>query len=350
MTESAPTNKAQVKLRSIDKQLQDLLEQRIEVSKQLAESYRADFEAQTLLKVNQRFSVLYAESVTAVFRDINAICRQGAQPLSVVVLGPEGTYTEAAARKHFGRNIKINCAISIEDIFSSVESGDVAYGVTPVENSTEGAISNSLDQLQSTKLTICGEIFLPIRHCLLAIHSDKLLIRKVVAHSQSLAQCRRWLTANMPTIETEAVASNAEAAKMAADNPTLAAIAGENVAEIYELQILQSAIQDVAENTTRFLVLGSHSVAPSGKDKTSILLSTQNKPGALYDLLKPLAKYNISMTKIESRPSRAGLWEYLFYVDLEGHIEEENMADALDALRLNAALFKWLGSYPAAIS
>jgi chorismate mutase/prephenate dehydratase len=238
---------------------------------------------------------------------------------------------------------------AIDEVFREVESGTANYGVVPVENSTEGVINHTLDMFMQSSLTICGEVDLSVHHNLLAQQTDKTKIHKIYSHQQSLAQCREWLDANLPGVERVAVSSNADAAQRAAAEVDAAAIAGEVAAEIYGLQIVNANIEDNPQNTTRFLIISQQTTPPSGDDKTSLLISAPNKPGALYQLLEPFAKNNISMNRIESRPSRLANWEYVFFVDINGHSEDEKIAQCLDALRSDATMLKVLGSYPRAV-
>ncbi len=344
---------------AVDADLVKLLNRRVRLATRVGEIkhesgeeavYRPEREAQILRKVcGISEGPMQDDTLLLLFREIISACRGAESRTRVAVLGPEGTYTQAAAYKHFGRQVETVCAVSIEEVFRMVEAGDVDYGVAPVENSTEGGISNTLDALLNTPVTICGEVILPIRHCLLGSGASVPDIREVLAHPQALGQCRRWLSAHLTGVSLVPVASNAEAARMVAGDATRACIAGEKVAELYGLDILEKGIQDMSGNTTRFLVLGNRRVPPSGRDKSSILLSARNRPGALFDLLQPLARYGVDMTRIESRPARSGLWEYLFFVDITGHHGDEVVAKALAELESNAALFRILGSYPVAV-
>lgn len=271
-------------------------------------------------------------------------------PLRVTYLGPEGTFSEEAALKHFGRPLSkgaLPCA-SIDEVFRRVEVGDAAVGVVPVENSTEGAVGRTLDQLLRTRLLISAEITLRIRQNLLRKVPGLKGARVVYSHAQSLAQCHDWLTRNLPGLQRVAVASNAEAALRAAEDEGVLAIAGAAAAERYGLLVLARSIEDEPDNTTRFLALSERDAAPTGRDKTSLVMSTRNRPGAMVALLRPLSRNGVSMTKLESRPSREGLWEYVFFVDIEGHAAEPRVARALAELRGRAALVKVLGSYPMA--
>jgi chorismate mutase/prephenate dehydratase len=238
---------------------------------------------------------------------------------------------------------------AIDEVFREVESGAADFGVVPVENSTEGVINHTLDMFLLSPLKICGEVELRIHHHLLAKDGDRRQLRRIVSHQQSLAQCREWLDSNLPALERVAVSSNAEAARLAAGDAQTAAIAGESAARIYGLQPLASNIEDNPDNTTRFLVIGRMEAKPSGRDKTTLLVSGKNRPGALHRLLAPLARHGINMTRIESRPSRRSRWEYVFFVDIDGHAKDRKLAKALARLEREAAFVRMLGSYPKAV-
>ena len=283
------------------------------------------------------------------FREVMSACLALEKPLSVAYLGPEGTFSQAAAIKHFGHAAKISAYSSIDEVFRAVEAGAADYGVAPVENSTEGSVNRTLDLMLASALKICGEVELRIHHHLLRKHPGMEGVQKIYSHGQSFAQCHAWLNQNLNNVARLQVGSNAEAARLAAQDENAAAIAGETAAEIYGLVKLAENIEDEPNNTTRFLVIGAHDAAPSGKDKTSLVMSAQNRPGAVHALLSPLSKYGVSMTKLESRPARTGAWEYVFYVDLEGHQQEENIAKTLQELKGCAAYLKVLGSYPIAV-
>jgi chorismate mutase/prephenate dehydratase len=277
------------------------------------------------------------------------------QPLTVAYLGPAGTFSESAARKHFGGAPALDPYPAIDDVFRAVEAGNVDYAVVPVENSTEGAIGRTLDLLLASPVQICGEVNLRVHQNLLSTATDIASITSVIGHAQSLAQCHEWLNRSLPGIPRTAVASNAEGARLAAEQTGTAAIAGEAAGRRYGLNTLAANIEDEPNNTTRFLILGQHDAGPSGLDKTSLVCSAQNRPGAMHDLLAPLARHSVSMTKFESRPARsgsvnfgAGRWEYVFFVDVEGHKKDDSVAKALDELASRAGFIKILGSYPAA--
>ena len=341
---------------AIDDQLLTLINARARLAREIGSLksggpiYRPEREAQVLRRLMEHNSgPLLDEAVTAIFRSVMANCRALEKDLAVAFLGPLGTFSEEAATKQFGElTASVQCA-TIDEVFRMVEAGKVDYGVVPVENSTEGAIGRTLDLLMGTSLNICGEIELPVHHNLLSKSADKSGIRKLYSHAQSLSQCHEWLNQNLPGVERHAVSSNAEAARLAAEEPGTAAIASRRAAELFDLNLLAASIEDDPKNTTRFLVLATHDVAPSGRDKTSLVIATKNQPGAMVALLAPLAQHQVSMTKLESRPSRMGMWEYVFYVDIEGHHQDAAVAAALDELRQRASLVKILGSYPIAV-
>jgi chorismate mutase/prephenate dehydratase len=251
--------------------------------------------------------------------------------------------------QRFGQATEGVPADSIDEVFSAVESGAANYGLVPVENSTEGAIGRTLDLLLNSNLRICGEVLLQVHQCVLSNENDLAMIRKIYSHPQSFGQCQGWLHAHLPNAERVTASSNADAARLAAEESFAAAVAGEQAAEHFKLKVLAHNIEDDARNTTRFLVVGKQDVAPSGRDKTSLAMSAPNRPGAMHDLLTPLAKNGVSMTKLESRPSGTGLWEYVFYVDIEGHQSDAKVATALEQLKQIAAFVKVLGSYPVAV-
>jgi chorismate mutase / prephenate dehydratase len=289
------------------------------------------------------------ETVARLFREVMSACLALEEPLNIGFLGPEGTFTQAAALKHFGHAVHTVPLGAIPDVFRDVESGSCHYGVVPVENSTEGVISHTLDMFMGSTLHICGEVTLRIHHHLLGRGQPLAEVRRVWSHQQSLAQCRGWLDRHLPHAERLPVGSNAEAARRVGEGaPGDAAIAGEAAAELYGLLILAGNIEDEPSNTTRFLVIGRRDAVCSGRDKTSLLMASRNEAGGLHALLTPFAEHGISMTRIESRPSRTSLWEYVFFVDIEGHRDEPEIQQAFAALRDKAKLFKILGSYPMA--
>ena len=345
------------KIDALDARLVKLLSARARLAQQVghvkqgAAVYRPEREAQVLRRVAElNAGPLTHRALQRVYTEIMSACRALEDEMSVAFLGPEGTYSQEAALKHFGGVVPLAPSTSIDEVFRRVETGTVGYAVVPVENSTEGAVGRTLDLLLATDARVCGEVMLPIRQCLMSKSGKIGSIRKVYSHTQSLAQCQRWLAQHLPRAEQVAVVSNAEAARLAAKEPSAAALASKTAAALYGLRLIARNVEDEAQNTTRFLVLGGHEAAPSGKDKTSLILSTRNVPGAVHDLLTPLAKNGVSMTKLESRPAGTGLWEYVFYVDLEGHSRDPNVRRALQELERKASLYKNLGSYPAAVN
>lgn len=344
------------KIDQLDDEMLKLVNQRAELAQQIGHAkgssvvLRPEREAQVLRRLQDRNrGPLSNSAIAALFTEVMSQCRALEAPLTVAYLGPEGTFTEAAALKRFGSAVEgVSCA-SIDDVFRAVENGKVQYGVVPVENSTEGAVGRTLDLLLQSQLLVCGEVMLPIHQCLMAVQCDLNEILTVYSHPQSLGQCQGWLNANLPRAARIAVSSNAEAARLAASQAGSAAIAGSQAALHFNLQVCVENIEDDARNTTRFLVLGKQQVASSGKDKTSMVLSAANRPGAVHDLLKAFANHGVSMTKFESRPARSGLWEYVFFVDIEGHEADERVAAALAELKHTAAFIKILGSYPVAV-
>jgi len=360
MNEDEQLGKIRNRIDALDEQIQTLLNQRAEAAMEVARIkqsadpnavfYRPEREAEVLRHVKARNQgPLDDEEVARLFREIMSACLALERPLKVAYLGPEGTFTQAAALKHFGHSVSTQSLASISDVFQEVETEAADYGVVPVENSSEGVINYTLDMFLSSPLQICGEVSLRIHHNLLGRPQALQDIHTVFSHQQSLAQCRGWLDRHLPFVERVAVGSNAEAARLATESVDAAAIAGATAAELYELDTLAANIEDDAENTTRFLVIGRHSTQSSGNDKTSLLVSTRNEAGGLYRLLQPLVDHGISMTRIESRPSRRGKWDYVFFIDLLGHRNDPEVALALEELQELAGMYKVLGSYPQAV-
>jgi chorismate mutase/prephenate dehydratase len=342
---------------AVDDELLELINRRAGLAgrigslKQGAPAYRPERETQILRRVAEASAgPLAPERVTAVFREVISACRGLEEAIRVTYLGPEGTFSEQAVRKHFGAAVEALPVASVDEAFRRCEAGAVQFTVVPVENSTEGVVGRTLDLLLTTPLRICAEIELRVQQNLLAKGSVK-DIRRLYSHAQSLAQCTAWLAQNLPSAERIPVGSNAEAAQRAAKEEGAAAIAGEAAAERYGLTLLARSIEDSPNNTTRFLVLGELDAGPTGKDRTSIVMSADNKPGAVHALLSPLAQHRVSMTRIESRParSRSALWEYVFFIDVEGHQKDAPVAKALAELQAKAPFLKVLGSYPAAL-
>ncbi|OGA59327.1 MAG: prephenate dehydratase [Betaproteobacteria bacterium RIFCSPLOWO2_12_FULL_65_14] len=341
----------------IDEELVAALERRAALARQIGElkegapAYRPERESEILHRVTKKSTLLSAERVAAVFREIISACRGLEEAIRVSYLGPAGTFSEQAVRKHFGAAVEALPVPSVDEAFRRCEAGGAQFTVVPVENSSEGAVGRTLDLLVATPLRICGEIELRVHQHLLSKEKSLREVKKLYSHSQSLAQCNSWLAQNLPGAERVPVASNAEAAQRAAQEPGAAAIAGELAGERYGLAMLARSIEDDPNNTTRFLVLGDIAPLPTGRDRTSIVMSAENKPGAMHALLSPLAEHGVSMTRIESRPARArtALWEYVFFIDVEGHEKDERVAAAIAALRAKAPFLKILGSYPVAV-
>lgn len=345
---------------AIDAQLIELLNRRAKCAQQVGEIkashgdagyiYRPEREAQVLRRIQEiNPGPLSNESVTWFFREVMSACLSLEQALGIAFLGPLGTFSESAATKHFGHAARLMPQVSIDDVFREVEASHADYAVVPIENSTEGAIGRTLDLLLTTPLKICGEVVLRIHQHLLSSETSLDNIIKVYSHAQSLAQCHEWLNRSLPNAQRIPVASNAQAAQCAAAEAGTAAIAGEAAAERYQLPKLASSIEDEPNNTTRFVVLGRQEAGPSGRDKTSLIMSAHNRTGALGKLLAPFSESGVSMTRLESRPARHTLWEYVFFVDIEGHREDPAVATALAELGQRAAYLKVLGSYPVTV-
>jgi chorismate mutase/prephenate dehydratase len=343
---------------ALDAQILDLLNQRARTAVEVGEVkhaahadgpvLRPDREAEVIRRLQQlNAGPLPPEAVASVWTQVISACRGLERGLALAYLGPEGSYSEQAALEHFGDAVnKLPCP-SFDEVFRALEAGQADVGMVPVENSTEGAVNRTLDLLLNTSLTVMGERSLVIRHCLMTQSGSLDGVKTVMAHPQALAQCQGWLGRNHPELARTAAASNAEAARVAAQDPTVAAIAGESAASAWKLQIVSAGIQDDPQNRTRFLALGTIAPQPTGNDKTSLILAVPNRAGAVYEMLAPLAENKVSMTRFESRPARTGQWEYYFYVDVLGHAQDPHVARAFDALRSQVAFFKILGSYPA---
>lgn len=345
----------------IDRRILALINERAVCAQEIAGIKRAEGETENFSRPEREAQLLRelaaategpldGAAVTRVFREIVSACLALEQPLAVAYLGPAGTFTQAAVYRHFGRSIETRSMAAIDEVFREVAAGTAQFGVVPVENSTEGMVTHTLDVFMHSNLRICGEVLLRVHHHLVSRDTDPVAVTTVYSHQQSFAQCREWLDANLPNAQRVAVSSNAEAARRASEEAGTAAIAPAMAAEIYELNTLVERIEDEPDNTTRFLVIGDHDVPPSGDDKTSLLLSARNRPGALFHLIKPLAEHGIDMTRLESRPTRGRLWEYVFFIDILGHAEDEAVKPALEALAEEAALCRVLGSYPRALS
>jgi len=347
-----------VKLRdridALDSELLRLLNERAKLAQAVGhikngQIYRAEREAQVLRRlVAENPGPLKPDNIERLFREVMSACRDLEQHLRIAYLGPQGTFSQAAVFKQFGHAVgEVPCA-TIDEAFRAVETGRADYAVVPVENSTEGTVSRTLDLIVGSPLKICGEVLLPVHQNLLRKSENMEGIARVYGHAQSLAQCQNWLNKNLTNVERVSVVSNAEGARLAAGDPSAAAIAGENAAQAYGLAIVVPRIEDEPNNTTRFLVLSDHDTLPSGRDKTSLVMSAPNVPGSVVKLLQPLADAGVSMTRFESRPAKVANWEYLFFVDIEGHRDNPTVAAALKEVTARAAMVKLLGSYPAA--
>jgi chorismate mutase/prephenate dehydratase len=349
----------------IDAQLHVLINERARLAQQVGISkhaaghtvdfYRPEREAQVLRMAMERNRTergpLRDEEILRLFREIMSACLAQQEPLKIGFLGPEGTFTQQAVYKQFGHSVRALPLTSIEEVFHEVEAGTADFGVVPIENSSEGTVNNTLDMFLTSPLGICGEVELRIHHNLMGRMTALGDVQRVCAHQQALAQCRGWLAENLVGVERVPVSSNAEGARRARDEEGTAAIAPMAAAEVYGLNVLVPEIEDRADNTTRFLVIGRQSFPPSGQDKTTLLVSAAHTdaPGALFRLLQPIAQHGISMTRIESRPSRRRKWDYVFFIDVEGHASDEPLATALGQLKGQSSLFRVLGSYPRAI-
>ncbi|ARN75038.1 prephenate dehydratase [Oceanicoccus sagamiensis] len=370
MSENKDLDQLRQEIDTIDTQIHQLLNQRAECAERVAETklrefgaengegdlsrvmfYRPEREAQVLRKVIDRNSgPLEGKTVARIFREIMSACLALEKPMEVAYFGPEGTFTQAATIKHFGQSVISLPQPSIATVFSQVESGQCNYGVVPVENSTEGMVSHTLDNFMDSPLKICGEVELRIQlHLLANENASSDTIKTICAHQQALAQARNWLDNNWPGVDRIAVASNAEAAKMAKDDASIAAVAGDIAAEQYGLMKIAKSIEDFANNTTRFLIIGNEEVAPSGSDKTSLIVEANNKPGALLKLLEPFQSSGVSLTRIDTRPSRTDTWAYVFFIEFEGHKDDDNIAGILEGLGDHSRVLKVLGSYPKAV-
>ncbi|NOQ15042.1 MAG: prephenate dehydratase [Methyloprofundus sp.] len=360
MTNVIPLAELRNQIDAIDQQILQLINQRASLAEEVARTkiasgedncfYRPDREALVLRRIKGlNPGPLSDDTAARFFRELMSACLALEKPLQVAFLGPEGTFTQQATFKHFGHAVRTEPVTAIEDIFQAVEEGHCQFGVVPIENSTEGVITHTLDRFVISPLKICGEVEVRIEHNLMANVAELAEITEVFSHRQSLAQCRKWLDKKLPGVRCTEVSSNAEAARMAAKQQGVAAIAGKIAADIYNVTILEQGIEDEENNTTRFVIVGKLTTTATVSDKTSLLISTKNHAGALYSILEPFSKYGISMSKIESRPSRQGLWDYFFFVDINGHQTDNNIALALAELEANATMVKILGSYPKAI-
>jgi chorismate mutase / prephenate dehydratase len=371
MEDNRDLDQVRADIDAVDREIQQLLGRRAQCAQRVADIkmadvlaarergepdsevvyYRPEREAQVLKRIMERNEgPLQGETVAHIFREIMSACLALEKPLQVAYLGPEGTFTQAAAIKHFGHAAICVPQTTIDSVFSQVVSGECNYGVVPVENSTEGMVTHTLDSFMDSPLKISGEVEMRIgHHLLVAPDTTAADITQICAHQQALAQCRNWLDRHWPNVERVAVSSNGEAARMAAATPGIAAVAGDMAAEQYALEKLAEHVEDYADNTTRFLVIGREEVPPSGRDKTSIVVSSRNKPGALFSLLDPFRRGGVSLTRIDTRPSRTEKWAYVFFIEFEGHVQDENIATIVAELEEQSILLKPLGSYPRAV-
>jgi chorismate mutase/prephenate dehydratase len=352
------------RINEIDERLQALINERavfaqkVGVAKgkltQAVDYYRPEREAEILRKIKERNDgPLRDEEMLRLFREIMSACLAQQGPLKVGFLGPEGTFTQTAVFKHFGHSVRALPFHTIDEVFQEVESGAADFGVVPIENSTEGSVNNTLDMFLTSPLKISGEVELRIEQHLLGQMSGLENIERICAHEQSLAQCRGWLREYLPHIELIGMSSNAAGARRARDEAGTAAIGPDVAADVYDLNIMVNSIQDRRDNSTRFLVVGRKLLSPSGADKTTLLVSTSDTAGGagvLHTLLRPLAEHNVNMTFIESRPSQRQKWDYVFFIDVEGHASEPPLSDALQILEEESSLYRVLGAYPKAVS
>ncbi|MCH8867127.1 MAG: prephenate dehydratase [Proteobacteria bacterium] len=352
------------RINEIDEQIQALINERARFAQQVGvakgklagavDYYRPEREAEILRTIKARNEgPLRDEEMLRLFREIMSACLAQQEPLKIGFLGPEGTFTQTAVYKHFGHSVRVLPFHTIDEVFQEVECGAADFGVVPIENSTEGSVNNTLDMFLTSPLKISGEIELRIEQHLMGRMSGLDDIKRICAHEQSLAQCRGWLREYLPHVELIGMSSNAAGARRARDEDGTAAIAPDVAADVYDLKILVNSIEDRSDNSTRFLVIGRKLLAASGCDKTTILVSTGDTAdgaGVLHQLLKPLADHGVVMTFIESRPSRRKNWDYVFFIDIEGHANEAPVADALAVLEKESSLFRVLGAYPKAVS
>lgn len=349
------------KIDGIDRQIQALIAERARFAHQVGKAkgklaaavdyYRPEREAQVLrMVVDRNEGPLSDEVLVHVFREVMSACLAQQEPLKVGYLGPEGTFSQQAVLKNFGRSVHGLPMASIEEVFQEVENGSADFGVVPVENSGQGTIQITLDMFLTSSLKICGEVELRVHQYLMSRSGHIEDIERIYSHPQSFMQTSAWLRANLPKVEKVPVSSNAEGARRARNSDDAAAIGGESAGHVYGLKkVITKPIEDDGDNTTRFLVIGRQIFPPSGHDRTSVLVFIHDKPGALFDVLSPFARHGISMNRIESRPSHQAKWEYGFFIDLAGHVEDEAMKAALAELKTHSAQIKILGSYPVAV-
>ena len=342
---------------SIDDTILKLVSERAGIAQQVGRAkngekiYRPEREAQIIRRLRETNpGPLSGDAVERLIREIISACRALEQTTRIAYLGPAGTFSQQAVHKHFGHEAEALAEADIDSCFHAVETGRADFAVVPVENSTEGSVARTLDLIVNSPLKICSEVMLPIHQTLMRKQGSLEGIARVYGHAQSLAQCQQWLNRHLPKAERISVVSNSEGARRAANEPDAATLGSEAAAELYGLVVVESRIEDEASNTTRFLVLGQTDAAPSGRDKTSLVMGAKNQPGAIVKLLQPFADAGISMSKLESRPARGSNWEYLFFVVCNGHRQDAKMVAALAEIEARAAFLKILGSYPSAAS
>jgi chorismate mutase / prephenate dehydratase len=339
----------------VDNRLVQLLNERADVAQRIGQvkhqmgqkAYVPERERkllQRLQELNQ--GPLPEESLRLIYKEIISASLALESPLRVAFLGPEATFTHEATKRHFGMSAQLFGKRSITEVFREVEQGSSDYGVVPIENSTEGIVNHTLDSFMQSDLCICAEVLLPVSHHLLNASGDLASVTKVYSHPQALAQCRRWLGENLPQIPLVDVSSTARAAQLAAEDSGAAAIASDMAASIYALQVAASYLEDVQGNMTRFLVLGREQTVPTGKDRTSMMFALKDAPGVLYGALAAFAQTGINMSRIESRPSQRRAWDYLFFIDIDDHVHNPEVTQAIEALTKSCEFVKVLGSYP----
>jgi len=346
---------------ALDAKIQALISDRARLASKVRETkgeldnavdyYRPEREAQVLRAVRERNEGPISDSeMLRLFREIMSVCLAQQEPLKIAYLGPEGTFTQQAVNRHFGHSVRELGVTSIDDVFRQVESSEADFGVVPVENSSQGIVSHTLDRFMESDLKICGEIEMAIHHNLLSQAKGLAGIERIYSHQQSLSQCKTWIRQHLPGAECIAVSSNAEAARRVRHSPDAAAISSRSAAEIYGVPILFARIEDQSDNATRFLVIGRRLLTPSGEDKTTLLLAGDEGPGVLHSLLSPLARHSLNMSRIESRPASTARWSYVFFIDVEGHAETEPLKSALEEMHNVTSLTRVLGSYPKAVT
>ena len=356
MTENLPEIKTiRQTIDSIDNQILQLLKQRIDCAKEIGKlkdvTKRAKWDPLRERQIYERLiadneEIFPQNALRSIYHEIITSCRLSQKNIEVAYLGPEATFTHQAGVRYFGHSADYKQLESIDEVFAEVEKGRTTYGIVPVENSIEGAVFSTLDSFMKYKVQICGEIRMEISHNLVSKSGNIEDIQTIASHAQALAQCREWIRKNMGSVPTLPVFSTGAAAQMAANNPNIGAIASTLAIKSYELQVVVKGIEDYRGNTTRFLIIGKKSPEYSGMDRTSLLIGTMDRPGALNDILTILSEQNINLAKIESRPIKGKNWQYLFFLDMMGHIEEEHIKIGCKKIKTICSYFEWLGSYP----